>query len=172
VTEGLRMNWVGKWALLEALPNRRLGSPGEKKSLEKTGPQKPSRDAPPTSGLPHPLSSHRRRPGSPGRSPSALRLPRGLMDLRTSGPSGNGWEPPDWRHWALTDFHNCHTSGSYFVTLPVLTLSFLLRVFHINRDSDHTRWVLGEVGCSLDVWDVVINIGGVCVHERDPGIMW
>jgi hypothetical protein len=28
-------------------------------------------------------------------------------------------------------------------------------------------WVLGEVGCSLDVPDVVINIGGVCVHERD-----
>jgi hypothetical protein len=153
------MNWVGKWALLEALPNRRLGSSGEKNSREKTGPQKPSRDAPPTSGLPHPLSSHRLQPGSPGRSPSVLRL---LMDLWGSGPSGNGWRPPHGfpqlsHFWFLL----CHTSGSYIV-IPIL------RVFHINRDSGYMGWVLGEVGCSLDAWDVVINIGGVCVHERDP----
>ena len=45
VTEGLRMIWAGLGPIPLALPNRRLGSPGEKNSREKTGPQKPSRDA-------------------------------------------------------------------------------------------------------------------------------
>ena len=171
MTEGLRMIWAGLGPIPLALPNRRLGSPGEKNSREKTGPQKPSRDA-------LSLAACRALCPPTGVSRGALGDPLSAWLPRASwgsGPSGNGWRPPDWRHWALTDFHNCHPFGSYFGTLLVLTLSYswfspILRdpgSSVIIRDSGYMGWVRAEPWCSLDVPDVVINIGGVCVHERD-----